>query len=150
MAYVYRYKNRAGEAVYIGKTKDLVSRHYAHTREPWYDKDLILEWVEGLSPAEADILETHFISVDNPKYNKAKRWGKSTLTISGNFEWKSPTDAYKQKLIELLCAVAEFEHQLAMWRLEWHDTANNSTVTNAATDTAVSTVICGRTAGIRA
>lgn len=150
MAYVYRYKNRAGEAVYIGKTKDLVSRHYAHTRDPWFNDDLILEYIEGVTPADADILETYFISKDQPKNNKAKQWGGSCLVLSNIPDWQSPEQAIKRKYIELVLFLEELTRRLILWSEKWHGTANNFTAMSAATDTAASTAICGGTAAIRA
>ena len=97
MAFVYRYIDlEAQEVVYIGKVageKDvyidpLKRRHEQHTREKWYQENsdnLVMQFIEVKSHADADILETWLIS----KYgtgqllNKAKTgWGESALDLS--------------------------------------------------------------------
>lgn len=96
MPFVYRYIDvEAQEVVYIGKVtgfKDLYNdplrnRHEQHKREEWYKKNknnLIMQFIETESHADADILETWLIS----KYgtgqlvNKAKTtWGESKIDM---------------------------------------------------------------------
>lgn len=96
MAFVYRYIDlNAQEVVYIGKvTKGgdidpdpLLRRHQQHTREDWYKKNadnLVMQFIEVESHADADILETWLIS----KYgtgqlvNVSKTgWGESKIDM---------------------------------------------------------------------
>ena len=96
MAYVYRYINlESREVIYIGKVKGtrdnwcdpLRARHEQHMREDWYKENaenIIMQFIEIESHADADILETWLIS----KYgtgqllNKAKTgWGESRIDL---------------------------------------------------------------------
>ena len=74
MAFIYRYiELEAQEVVYIGKVKSgnhkdmypLQRRHEQHKRAPWYKKNadnLVMQFIETKSHADADILETWLIS----------------------------------------------------------------------------------------
>lgn len=90
MAFVYRYVDLSKPAtVYVGKvTGDefdaLMRRHEQHKREEWYKasaKDIVFQYIDGLTPADADMLETYHIatySETGQLVNKAKTtWGKS-------------------------------------------------------------------------
>lgn len=93
MPYVYRYIDiKQMEVVYIGKVSgfsldNLGSRHAAHQREQWYkdmgSANVLLQYIETESHADADILETYLISRyahTGQLFNKAKAdWGKSSI-----------------------------------------------------------------------
>lgn len=113
MAFVYRYSHPRSEAVvYIGKTSgdgidSLAGRISAHKKEA---KFIIgaprggwkIEYVEGLTPADADILETALIAECPyvPRLNKGKtNWGKSTFIDVSNLSWNPwpPASSYAPK-----------------------------------------------------
>lgn len=103
MAYVYRYMRPKSETVvYIGKTSgdtidSLVSRIRAHASEDSFKREaprtgFIIQYIEGLTAADADILETALINQCPypPKLNKAKTsWGKSGFVDLSGLEWKT-------------------------------------------------------------
>ena len=154
MSFVYRYKNAADEVLYIGKTKDLIARHSAHKSDPWFTSELKLDYIDDLTPAEADILETYLISIEEPKHNKAKRWGSVNFFILNTPEWQNAEEAAekakKKALIEAIIFYEQLACKLNQWREKWHGTAYNSIATSAEIGSAARTVISGRTAGIRA
>jgi predicted acetyltransferase len=98
----------ARECVYVGKVKTdgdigldpLARRHDQHRREGWYieigDENLLLQYIHVPTHADADILETYFISIyegTGQLRNKAKTgWGKATVSV-----WK-PTIAWNNYL----------------------------------------------------
>ena len=88
MAFVYRYI--AGDnPVYIGRTSDIHARVAAHRCDEWFDSDLGVEYIDNLSDADADMIETYLISSLHPKYNRAKYWAKPKLQIDmSNYHWK--------------------------------------------------------------
>lgn len=88
MAFVYRYKTDSGEIIYIGKTNKLNERVNAHRQDPWWNDALVVEYIDNLTPADADMLETYYISKCNPKYNVRKQWGASKIDIDTNeYNW---------------------------------------------------------------
>lgn len=102
MAFVYRYLNPdSDEVVYIGKTsgdsiESLRSRIAAHAAEDKFKKGAPcsgwrIEYVDGLTPADADILETALINSCKPSvlFNKSKTgWGNSSMVNLSNLEWR--------------------------------------------------------------
>lgn len=94
MPYVYRYVNSCGTVIYVGKTKNLDSRHYQHRSDDWYSDNLDLQYIPVETSTEADILETFFIG----KYsnegmcveNISKKWygfSKSKFIEVQEDEW---------------------------------------------------------------
>lgn len=89
MACVYRYQFD-GHTVYVGKSRSMSSRVRAHE----YDNlrivsDLCsIEYIDGLSDADADILETYYIGILSPPLNKSKQWGKPRITLPAQ-TWKT-------------------------------------------------------------
>lgn len=98
MPYVYRYIDmNKHECVYVGKVKGdpdvyvdpLARRHDQHKREDWYleigDENLLMQYIRVPTHADADILETYFISAyegTGQLKNKAKTgWGKATVSV---------------------------------------------------------------------
>ena len=110
MAYVYRYIDLTKrEVCYIGKVSGrkadgydpLENRHKQHTYEEWYkkigEKNIIMQYLEIETPADADIIETWLISKyanTGQLYNKGKAtWGESRIKldfigISESQEWE--------------------------------------------------------------
>ena len=106
MAYVYRYIDIIKEeVVYVGKvTKNknenydpLTNRHNQHKRDEWYKSNpnnIAMQYIENLSPVDADILESWLISYYDTDQlaNKGKTgWGKSDLDLSKfcDYQWKN-------------------------------------------------------------
>lgn len=118
MAFVYRYwdiTNGKADVVYIGKVtrkreeaiEGLVERHREHKNDLWYrdigDDNLVLEWFEIDSDADADILESWYISkLDGPKLNnRAKRWGPSGIEVKCNHSrWQTLRSYYEQSYVK--------------------------------------------------
>lgn len=103
MAYVYRYLLPKSETVvYIGKTSGddpaaLKARISAHANEDKFKANepktgYVVQYIDGLSAADADILETALINQgDNPPLlNRDKtNWGRSGLVRLDGLEWKT-------------------------------------------------------------
>lgn len=106
MSYVYRYINMNNhKCVYIGKvmgdtdifSDPLKRRHEQHKRDDWYkeigDENILLQYMYVPTHADADILETYFISqYEDTKQlkNKAKvGWGKSCVIKEKCFKWNN-------------------------------------------------------------
>lgn len=111
MAFVYRYLHPRSEAVfYIGKTggdeiSSLAARISAHANEDKFKKSkprggYIIEYVEGLSAADADILETALINATDltPRLNSSKTgWEKPGLVRLDDLTWKPWSPDLKSK-----------------------------------------------------
>jgi len=111
VAYVYRYLHPRSEAIfYIGKTSgddisSLAARISAHANEEKFKKNMprggyAIEYIDGLSAADADILETALINSDMsmPLLNSQKSgWGKSALVRIDGLTWKSWTPELKPR-----------------------------------------------------
>lgn len=107
MPYVYRYIDmNTHECVYVGKVKSdadigldpLARRHDQHKREDWYkeigDENLLMQYIHVPTHADADILETFFISAyegTGQLKNKAKTgWGRATVSVwKPTIEWSN-------------------------------------------------------------
>lgn len=61
MPYVYRYLDPRGTVIYVGKTKNIDSRHYQHRKDDWYNDYLDMQYIPVETETEADMLETFFI-----------------------------------------------------------------------------------------
>ena len=71
--YVYKYVDKTGEIVYIGKNDtNLINRIAAHNSDEWNDGTLAISYIEVMSGWESDALETLLISKYRPRYNKSK------------------------------------------------------------------------------
>ena len=79
MAFVYRYIDENRHAKYYGMVngddmRALNNRIYQHSRESSFDPTWEIEYIDGLTRTDADLLETHFINSDSEYLiNKAKR-----------------------------------------------------------------------------
>ena len=103
MAFVYRYCHPRSEAVvYIGKTSGtdidaLKSRIAAHKSEEKFLRKAPrqgwkIQYIEGLTPAEADVLETALIAENagsHSSLNVSKtNWGSCGIIDISNLAWK--------------------------------------------------------------
>ena len=105
MAYVYRYIDmNKRECVYVGKVMGdadiffdpLERRHKQHSYDAWYKEiggeNLLLQFIHVPTHADADILETYFISQyedTGQLKNKAKvGWGKSGVVLTNTLKWE--------------------------------------------------------------
>lgn len=103
MAYVYRYLLPKSETViYIGKASGddssaLTARIRAHANEDKFKEHepksgYVIQYIDGLTAADADILETALINRENkpPLLNRGKtNWGRSGLVRLDGLEWKT-------------------------------------------------------------
>lgn len=103
MAYVYRYLLPKSETVvYVGKTNGddsvaLTARIRAHANEDGFKQHApktgyVVQYIDGLSAADADILETALINQGDkpPLLNRGKtNWGRSGLVRLDGLEWKT-------------------------------------------------------------
>lgn len=102
MACVYRYRTPLEKrTVYIGKTngdiKSLAGRISAHAHEEIFinnrtRKGYLIDYIEGLTAADADILETALIAQSEkpPDFNRAKTdWGASGFVDLTGLSWKT-------------------------------------------------------------
>lgn len=102
MPCVYRYIDGQGAVVYVGKTNDLDSRHLHHINKSDKNHEVLidcsLEYIGGLSAADADILETYFISKYRPRLNEAKQWGDSSVRIRTVPPWEPVQFPHKTRV----------------------------------------------------
>ena len=102
MSCVYRYIDGQGAVVYVGKTNDLDSRHLHHINKSDKNHEILincsLEYIGGLSAADADILETYFISKYRPRLNEAKQWGDSSVKIRTVPPWEPVQFPHKTRM----------------------------------------------------
>lgn len=104
MSYVYRYLSLQGTPMYIGKVSgdDLtcIARRIAQHKNDFggKDKNWTVQYVDGLTPADADALETVLIAREKPRFNKSKtQWGDTSFFQFPEPEWKLFDDSPKQK-----------------------------------------------------
>ena len=89
MAFVYKYLAADGTVLYVGKTVNLQRRMAHHNRDTWISLARDLQYIDGISKTDADILETFYINLLNPVFNTAKRWDKpSLLQLDRAIVWK--------------------------------------------------------------
>lgn len=74
--YVYRFRNRLGEVIYVGRTQNIVKRirneHFkrGHLPEECYREVALVEYGEVRSLDESKMYELYYIDKYRPKYNK--------------------------------------------------------------------------------
>ena len=95
MAFVYRYIDSRGTVRYIGRvfgpsSSRLQDRFCEHKDEIGFDPDWRVEYIDGLTDADADILETYFIAAtpQSALKNGAKRWGPTAIKLGNLPKWK--------------------------------------------------------------
>ena len=95
MAFVYRYLSRQGNTQYIGKVSgdsmdNLTSRIRQHKQDfGGREESWTIEYIDGLSAADADALETILIAQLKPVLNKSKtQWGNCHYFSEVSPQWK--------------------------------------------------------------
>lgn len=87
---IYKYKDKAGKIIYVGKAKNLRNRVKSYFQDnlevgtktyALVQRIFDLEYIEALSELEAFILEAELIKKYQPKYNIALKDDKSYLYI---------------------------------------------------------------------
>ena len=98
MAYIYRFIDCDNNIIYIGKTSQTldkrISQHFTkgHLPKECYCSIVRIEYQKYKTESDALIMETYYITKDNPRYNKLqKSRDLPTLDLDIN-EWK----LYKQ------------------------------------------------------
>ena len=98
MAYIYRFIDCDNNIIYIGKTSQTldkrISQHFTkgHLPKECYSSIARIEYQKYKTESDALIMETYYITKDNPRYNKLqKSRDVPTLDLDIN-EWK----LYKQ------------------------------------------------------
>jgi len=70
--YVYRFLNKEGEIIYVGKSKNVISRVINHNNlsEKCYEEVEFIDFAKLNNETERDIYEVYYINKYSPKYNK--------------------------------------------------------------------------------
>ena len=88
---VYRFLNKDGEVIYIGKAKNLENRIKSHEHLPkeCYLERYKIEYCTFETEDDMDFAERYFIPKYNPKYNTVLKDKSITFEISelNNVEW---------------------------------------------------------------
>lgn len=104
MAFVYKYVDHEGTPVYIGIVKgdfytNLDSRIGQHfSQDSWRDEqpNCKIFYIEGLTGADADAIETILCAKYHPKHNGAKmNWGPTELGVLEDFLLGMNTPSYQ-------------------------------------------------------
>ncbi len=83
---LYRFKDKQGEIIYIGKADDIDKRlkNHKHLEAEQYKEVDSIEYAVVTNRADRDILETMLISEINPKYNTTQKYNeRASLVIDG-------------------------------------------------------------------
>ena len=103
MAYIYRFLDINSNIIYVGKTSQIldkrISQHFSkgHLPRECYKSIARIEYQKYKTESDALIMETYYITKDNPKYNKLQKSRDLPTVNLDNQEWK----LYKQyKLIK--------------------------------------------------
>ena len=83
---LYRFKNKQGEIIYIGKADDIHKRlkGHKHLEPEQYQEVAVIEYAIVNNKADRDIIETMLISQINPKYNTTQKYTEqASLVIEG-------------------------------------------------------------------
>ena len=88
---VYRFLNKDGEIIYVGKTQNLHSRVSGHSHLPkaCYEESVKIEFCEFNTEYDMDFAERYFIPKYNPMYNTMLAEKELTLKIEvlDNMNW---------------------------------------------------------------
>ena len=103
VSYCYRFKDINNNIIYIGKTVDMnkrMAQHFGgkgHLDKDCYKSVARIEYQKYKTESDALIMETYYITKDNPRYNKLQKSSDLPTIDLDNQEWK----LYKQyKLIK--------------------------------------------------
>jgi DNA polymerase-3 subunit epsilon len=123
---VYRFLNRAGKPIYIGKAKDLKSRVRQHFTENGRSKFnrfrsseiFDINWTETGSEIVAMILEDSDIRKHWPIYNKAQKFQSGRYRIiyyqdqSGNYRLGIQNGGHKKEVLMAFDSISSARNQL--------------------------------------
>lgn len=143
MFYVYRFLNKKGFVIYIGKTQDLDNRVYSHIENghlplSCYKEVDKIEYLELPTRVDMDIVEVYLINLYKPLYNKLDVENDALWTVlHNNFVWKPYTKTdfklllkYKNELRE--CQNKNSDLQKKYNRLLSEGVKNLPSVANAS------------------
>ena len=102
---LYRFKNKKGEIIYIGKADDLHTRLHQHGHLPLecYEEINSIEYSRIDNSTDRDILELVFITNIKPKYNKQLKYSEPPTILK-----EKDYNLYWNKVIDL----SEFDFKL--------------------------------------
>ena len=87
---VYRHLNKNGEIIYIGKSKNLLSRQRNHRdNSSWFDDIDKIEYINLSSKIEMDVAELYLINKYTPINNKKDNRADSISIVSINEDWNN-------------------------------------------------------------
>ena len=80
---IYRFLDKLGKVIYIGKAKNLKQRmsNHCHLPSRCYEETVIIEYCTFCSEYDMDLAERYFIPKYNPKYNTVLYGKEITLSI---------------------------------------------------------------------
>lgn len=94
LGYVYRFKNRRNEVIYVGYTNNMNRRMHEHfTRghlpQPCYDSVAAIEYKQYNTKSDAAVMEIYYINTYQPIYNtRSKMHEPISLNIIDDDNWK--------------------------------------------------------------
>lgn len=85
---IYRHINKSGEIIYIGKSKNLLSRQRNHRdNSSWFSEVENIEYITLDSKIEMDIAELYLINKFSPINNKKDNRADMVNIVEINCEW---------------------------------------------------------------
>lgn len=93
MYYVYRFINKNGAIIYVGKTNDLDNRIYTHINDghlplECYSQVYKIQYLIFKTKVDMDIAELYFINKFKPLYNKLdKEFNPIEIEFQNEFKW---------------------------------------------------------------
>ena len=94
MAYIYRFLDENSNIIYVGKTSQTldkrIGQHFTkgHLAKECYSSIARIEYQKYKTESDALIMETYYITKDNPRYNKLQK-SKDFPTLELDMqEWK--------------------------------------------------------------
>ena len=103
--YIYKFLDKDNNVLYIGNTKDILSRILNHKNLPeeCYDNVECIEFARVKNEMEMDIYEIYYINKFNPQYNKKSKYksGSGDFNLEPlNFEFKISKEFLKYRKIK--------------------------------------------------
>ena len=94
LAYIYRFLDENSNIIYVGKTSQTldkrIGQHFTkgHLAKECYSSIARIEYQKYKTESDALIMETYYITKDNPRYNKLQK-SKDFPTLELDMqEWK--------------------------------------------------------------
>ena len=94
MAYIYRFIDCDNNIIYVGKTSQAldkrIGQHFTkgHLPRECYSSIARIEYQKYKTESDALIMETYYITKDNPRYNKLQKSKDFPTLELDNQEWK--------------------------------------------------------------